>query len=618
MLRNNTLYNVYATELKEEEMIKLPIVLTEHTNWELAVTEAVVKRAELEKEAESEKDYVRPIILFQAQDIKGEVTVEKLKENLIETQQIPENEIAVATGEQKELDGINLFDRNCPIRYVITIQALKEGWNCSFAYVLCSLANIKSDTAVEQLLGRVMRMPYAKKRKTASLNKAYAYVLSSHFGEATACLVEKLKNKGFSETEARDVVEQMPPYGLFGVSQQNKVVLETEIDAETVPESIIIKKENNGAQGLVFTAKTTQADIDKIKPFLNDRVQFELDTKFANYRKEQAEETPAGHGERFKVPQMMIKNEQGELELADMATVFEYFEWSLTDYAPCRLSESEFKIVRQGNKFTIDLDNNRLQSAVSEEEQYEMPFTDNDNQTETGLVRWLDKQLKDSYFSQATMIKWLSDAVDYLITDRGLKPAELMIAKYVLANKLKDRIRMAYDKARGECFQKSFFAPQNRIELNFDNGFEFFDGMYSGEICYRGSYKFTKHFLGSYNVPHFDGEADGEEFQCAKALDSNPDVKYWVRNVERHPRSFWLPTSKDKFYPDFVAQLKDGRILVVEYKGEHLATNADTREKVQIGAMWENKTNGKGLFLLVVKNKNGLTMAEQISEKIKK
>ena len=74
---------MYATELKEEEMIKLPIALTEHNNWELAVTEAIAKRDELEKAAGHEKEYLRPILLFQAQDIKGEITVEKLKDNLI-------------------------------------------------------------------------------------------------------------------------------------------------------------------------------------------------------------------------------------------------------------------------------------------------------------------------------------------------------------------------------------------------------------------------------------------------------------------------------------------------------------------------------------------------------
>lgn len=266
----------------------------------------------------------------------------------------------------------------------------------------------------------------------------------------------------------------------------------------------------------------------------------------------------------------------------------------------------------------IDIDNHCLKYSPTGEDQYEMAFMSVDNWTAENLVRWLDKQLRDAYFSQATMVKWLSDVVNYLIDHRGLKLAELMLAKYALANKLKAKIQTAYLNASLKSYQTSLFAPQARVELNFDNGFDFFDNMYEDVLCYRGRYKFSKHYLGANNVPNFDGGVDGEEFQCAKAIDSNPSVKYWIRNVAKHPNSFWLPTSTDKFYPDFVAMLKDGRILVVEYKGKHLIDNADTREKKQIGDLWQSKSNGKGLFLMAEKVRDGLTTAEQIAVKISK
>jgi type III restriction enzyme len=108
--KNNILYNVYASELKEEEMIKLPIALVEHSGWETAVDEAIARRAELEKEAEKEDKYIRPIVLFQAQSKNNEVTVEVLKNYLINTAGLPERHIKIATGDQKELDGIDIFD----------------------------------------------------------------------------------------------------------------------------------------------------------------------------------------------------------------------------------------------------------------------------------------------------------------------------------------------------------------------------------------------------------------------------------------------------------------------------------------------------------------------------
>ena len=72
-----------------------------------------------------------------------------------------------------------------------------------------------------------------------------------------------------------------------------------------------------------------------------------------------------------------------------------------------------------------------------------------------------------------------------------------------------------------------------------------------------------------------------------------------MRNTVRQPNSFWLQTSSDKFYPDFVALLNDGRVLVVEYKGSHLATAEDAKEKRLIGELWAERSNRGGLFVMI-------------------
>lgn len=104
-----------------------------------------------------------------------------------------------------------------------------------------------------------------------------------------------------------------------------------------------------------------------------------------------------------------------------------------------------------------------------------------------------------------------------------------------------------------------------------------------------------------WNQPFYErpDEMNGEEARCAAIIDSVPRVQYWVRNLEqRHDCSFWLPTSTDKFYPDFVAKLIDGRYLVVEYKGADRMDTADTKEKKMIGELWEARSNGRCVFHL--------------------
>ena len=115
-------------------------------------------------------------------------------------------------------------------------------------------------------------------------------------------------------------------------------------------------------------------------------------------------------------------------------------------------------------------------------------------------------------------------------------------------------------------------------------------------------------------------KSSGEEFDCAQAIDSLPAVKHWIRNLAgpgRQDTSFWLPTSTDRFYPDFVAELTDGRTLVVEYKGEAYATNDDSKEKRNIGELWEEKSGKRGLFLLAEKSDSkGRNVRAQLEAKI--
>ena len=190
-----------------------------------------------------------------------------------------------------------------------------------------------------------------------------------------------------------------------------------------------------------------------------------------------------------------------------------------------------------------------------------------------------------------------------------------MRCKFILARKIRDRIDTIRRRERESAYQRYLFAPEAKPEISFDHAFAFRDGMYSDEQRYRGHWKPSRHFLGPDHVPAFDGADGGEEIQCAQAIDGLAGVRHWIRNVARHPRSFWLPTATDRFYPDFVAQLEDGSLLVVEYKGAHIAEGRDTAEKRAIGELWEEKSGGKCLFLMVEKAVDGLDPREQILRK---
>jgi type III restriction enzyme len=204
---SNILYNVSASQLKHEQMIKLPIVLTEHQTWENAIQDAILTRKKLAELAAKEPDFVRPIVLIQTEEKGREVTVGVVEKFLIEQCNLSRKQIAIATGTQRELDGVNLFDPDNKIEAVITMEALKEGWDCSFAYVFCSVATVHSKKDVEQLLGRVLRMPYARERVHTELNRAYAHVSSASWTKAAEQMEDCLVDMGFDKLEAEQYTQ---------------------------------------------------------------------------------------------------------------------------------------------------------------------------------------------------------------------------------------------------------------------------------------------------------------------------------------------------------------------------------------------------------------------------
>ena len=201
---SNILVDIKSSELKEEEMVKLPLVLESRTQWQEAISMGVLKREELEKISKKEKENIRPIALLQAVQEKedaGKVTVQDIKDYLVKERKISEEEIAIKTSKNDELNGIDLLSKNCKIRYIITVNALAEGWDCSFAYVLISVANIGSKISVEQIIGRIMRMPYAKRRLVEDLNRSYVFASAKNFNEAVTQIITGLESNGFSKND---------------------------------------------------------------------------------------------------------------------------------------------------------------------------------------------------------------------------------------------------------------------------------------------------------------------------------------------------------------------------------------------------------------------------------
>ncbi len=209
---SNILVNTSGLALKSEEMIKLPIHIRNFPNgddrWKYTLAKTKEQRDSLEKTAEQyrkeENRYIRPIALIRVertgkdqQDGK-KVHAEDVRTELINVLKVPKEEIKVKSSEQDELAGIDLMSDKCPVRYIITKDALKEGWDCPFAYILTLLDTTKAQTAMTQMVGRVLRQPHARATKYPELNSCYIYCYNQNVKESIEKVKQGLEDVGLT------------------------------------------------------------------------------------------------------------------------------------------------------------------------------------------------------------------------------------------------------------------------------------------------------------------------------------------------------------------------------------------------------------------------------------
>lgn len=611
---SNVISAATAAELKAAEMVKMPIHLSQHPSWQQAVNATVGTRAALEPIGAADPGKIRPIALYQAQPaMEGtEATVEKLRDHLIEVERIPAEAIAIATGDQRGLDGINLFDPDCPIEHVITIQALKEGWDCSFAYVFCSVTPMRSAAAVEQLLGRVMRMPFAKRRASEELNRAYAHVSEASFHEAASALTDSLTAMGFDERAAREAIIETPPgFDLDGGTvplyrQPAPPVHELPerpditVFSPEAQSAIRMADKSGGGVTLTVTPEAPEEVQREVAAAIEPFVPGSIESVERYIVQAFAARSPAERGVSFTVPCLHLTVE-GELDLAYPATFIDLAGWDLgDDQAKADLPAFSFSETPEGYAFDVDGDRitySRIADPV------ELALDEATHWDAEALARFLDRSTRQVHTAQPAYRAYCQRVVDKLLGERGFSLAALVRGKYVLRRAVVARVEQLRNQAAARGVQM-FLDGLGEPGVPDAHAFRFQPYRYSPQGRYTGGFRPTKHF---YAVM---GELNSFEVDCARVVDRLDQVETWVRNGVTAPDNYSIPISTGNFYPDFVIKLTDGRLLLVEPKGRVDELDA---EKERVGLRFADASEGKVRFVMVRQNHRlGLSAEQQI------
>jgi type III restriction enzyme len=626
---SNVLHSVSAAELKAEEMVKLPIVLETEPNWQQCLADAIARRNELQKLAEDERrqggNYLRPVVLIQSEPRRQGVETldfERVRDELITNHRIPAEDIVIATGEEKGLDKIDadypkgIVDPACPVKFIITQKALAEGWDCPSAYVLVSMAALHSATAVEQLLGRVLRQPEARHRSHPALNQSYAFVVSRDFAATAKALRDRLvEGAGFERKDVSQFVTAAKPeqgkLDLDGhkgrtVIHPVKVPLPEKLDLRAVPKPVRDKVEwDDKAQTLMVNQPLAEDEAEALQQAVELAVSREAIANAAETSRTTAIEhfqTPAEAGESFHVPQLAVWI-QGTLAFFDDPEQLEY-PWDLARYeaTPTKDELSFLNKANSGSGGEIDIsEEGKVTSRFVDKLQRDLGLTYRpENWDETQLAVWLCRNLPEPSATHASKLAFVSGWMQALYRQEGFDIARATRQRFVIRNLLEQRVRTLRQAAVKQAYQETLFGDgrETRVSVQEDFRFEFNPYAYAPSRDYDGRFghfDFRKHYYG--RIGDFDTP---DEFLCAVELDrwaQQGRIKFWVRNlVRKEGCSFFLQKANGRFYPDFVCCLPNDVILAVEYKGDRWDEAKDDRE---IGGLWAELSGGKCRFVMV-------------------
>ncbi len=599
---SNIISYVDARELKKEHMVKLPVVVYNRTTRQSVIQDAIQLRGSIEREAIAAEaaggKYIRPIVLFQAQPRTGDSsdTFDKIKAMLMDMG-IAENQIAVKTSNVDDLKGKDLMSRDCPIRYIITVNALKEGWDCPFAYILASLANRTSTVDVEQILGRILRQPYAVQHASPLLNTSYVLTNSVDFHSTLEKIVVGLNKAGFSRKDYRigettdipqvpaqpEAVQAEIPMAPQPAEdafddinvQEVRAALENRTPADTAV-TAMVREATQQAES--YSAAVSAPDDGFMGGELGEMLtQNKIQAHFA------------GEVSALRVPQFFLRSVPdlfgGEFELLEPENLSEGFSLAGQD------AQVHFELAT-GEMYRVDVEEHgeavpKYKRASSELSEYirshlaQLP----PEQKIQSCTNMICAQINRNNRYAAEEIRDYVRRIVAGMTEDELSAMETAIPTY--AAKIQEKIKGLEEAYREDKFSR---------------------WLDTGKIVCRDSYTLPAVITPADTtdaIPKSLYEAEKNdlnngEHELIDAVVALGNVKWWHRIIER--KGFRL-NGYINHYPDFMVMTNSGKLVLIEFKGDD-RDNSDSERKLKLGRKWQAQSGQNYRYFMVFKNRD--------------
>ena len=613
---SNIISYVDAVQLKGEHMVKLPVIVYNRDSQTEVLIDAIDLRNKLEEIAKAEyqktKKYIRPIALFQAQP-KGKedaTTFEKLREKLVEAG-IPSEQIAIRTADVNELKNVDLQSPDCPVRYIITVNALKEGWDCPFAYILASLANKTSQIDVEQILGRVLRLPYTTQHSSPSLNMSYVLTSSNDFDETVRRIIRGLNSAGFS---ARDYRLSEPPVFTPAPPQMPEQLTISKVDTPAEEDTDGFDHVDGEAIGMELERRKEQENTPEIAPKIDDMLEAarkagEEYNNAANAVANDPHTAALSWEVRDKVTTFRV-NPQFEDDIKNIVIPQFFLKIEQSLFADGSLELLEKEQLAKG--FTLKGKPYDIDFAAADDEIAKVDV----RQSEGGLPKVFkmssaDQRYFKEYFNNLPPESRVRQCKDMMF--RQLNKMNTVDAAELKA--YIDRIVGDMDKAQLAAMEKAPLGYAEKIRRKIESLLEqhyketFAKWLDTEQIVCQPYYHLpmvihptesTDMYAGS--LYQAEEDMNGLEQELVLELTALSNIRWWHRNIARHGFAI---NGYIKHYPDIMIMTNSGKIIFAETKGEHLK-NDDSREKIALGQAWRNAAGNQYRYYMVFRDEDNL------------
>jgi type III restriction enzyme len=602
-LNSNIISMVPAMELKKEQMVKLPVIVYNQHDRHAVIENALHLRQRLQVVADAEHKAggraIRPIVLFQAQPRTGEekITFEKLKQTLIKMG-IPEAEIKIKTADKDELKGIDLMAADCPVKYIITINALKEGWDCPFAYILASLADKSSAVDVEQILGRVLRQPYVMRHTNPMLNMSYVLTASAKFHDTLQSIVKALQDSGFSDKDYRAVDTMTPAEKEAAKLEAVQLALQPDApEADDLDGKLITFDPNAAAptkdlkaieQEALAKNAELEAEIEASANSTEDPILQEMGDQVIRYA---MRDDVAELAKSIVLPRFMIKV-PGSLFTGGED------DWGLLSQEPLlkdfKLSAQNLEIDWEGmdsELYSVDLERTtggQVNPAFKKILQ---------NDVRESVMAWiLAKPAEARLYDVADQV--LARIGDmWPIPDQEIKKYVVRLLEDFSAEQLHDvlmrptiytgRIRKKVESLADAYAEQRFKELLQVGKITTADQWTFHERIIPGQL--------GKQISNALYVR--EGSMNGFEERAISELGALPNIACWHRNLGRG-KGFSINGFANNHYPDFILLTKSGKVVIIETKGDD-RDNSDSAAKARLGRIWQDQAGPDFRYFMV-------------------